>query len=170
MWSLGCVYLEFLVWLIEGVKGLTRFHDARFQHGGFDPIEDDIYFTLIPTPDGRPGGAVVRVQVTEYIAGLRKSPRCSKAFKAVLDLVEHKLLVVEQEKRIPAFDLYAELTKIIKASNEDLTYLVIELPSDKGKGFKVPYLPAGLKWEGTEGNQDYFGNQNKGVIVLELFG
>lgn len=34
VWSLGCIFLEFVTWILLGSKGITAFGDSRFQDGG----------------------------------------------------------------------------------------------------------------------------------------
>jgi serine/threonine protein kinase len=89
IWSMGCITLELLIWLLDGNKKLVEFDES-----------------LDPTKPGRPfyeiketGGvkeAVVRDQVNEYIGRLEKDPRCAKetALGDLLDIVKNKLLVV----------------------------------------------------------------------------
>lgn len=34
VWSLGCIYLEFVTWILLGSKNITKFADLRLQDGG----------------------------------------------------------------------------------------------------------------------------------------
>ncbi|TVY81366.1 Serine/threonine-protein kinase dkf-1 [Lachnellula suecica] len=52
IWSLGCIFLEFITWLIKGSDGLENFNAWR-ELRAEDGISDDVYFTLI-TPDQPP--------------------------------------------------------------------------------------------------------------------
>ena len=144
MWSLGCIFLEFLVWLIEGIRGMDRFNDSRMQES-HDKVVDDTYFTIITDVSGRPSGAEVRKQVTKIMKSLQLSPRCSLALKRVLHLLEHNLLVIKPDDRIDASKLYQELKAILHTSSHDHSYLVGTHPSDEGKGFKLPQLDTELK-------------------------
>ncbi|RYP05076.1 hypothetical protein DL765_009955 [Monosporascus sp. GIB2] len=46
IWSLGCVYLEFITWYLEGWNGVEEFRQERHAH-----VKDDAFF--ITDPDGK---------------------------------------------------------------------------------------------------------------------
>jgi len=49
-WTLGCLYLEFLTWLVEGPDGLQRFEDARKSPGLL--FESHVCFYEVNEKDG----------------------------------------------------------------------------------------------------------------------
>lgn len=51
IWSLGCVFLEFLTWLVEGPRSVYEFSTQRCQAAG-DGVEDDTYFTIFNLENG----------------------------------------------------------------------------------------------------------------------
>lgn len=85
IWSIGCMYLEFLIWILYGIRGLETFHDdvKRAQPYTFYRTDPDI--SLKPEVQG-------------WIEEIKKDPRCtpimSTAVGRLIDLIEKRLLVV----------------------------------------------------------------------------
>lgn len=82
IWSLGVLYLEFLIWILYGKENLKRFHDDT---GG------DYCFDTHPETRVKP-------IVTQWIQAIKDDPRCSSsgptALGRLIDLIENRLLVV----------------------------------------------------------------------------
>jgi serine/threonine protein kinase len=90
VWSLGCIYLEFIVWLLYGAKELDRFKNELTGSGSnarFYVIEEDVQ-TRKKTP--RPNKAVEK-----WVEWIRKDPRCPEktAIRSLVELVVTKLLI-----------------------------------------------------------------------------
>jgi serine/threonine protein kinase len=81
IWSLGCLYLEFLIWTLWGKDELEKFH--RTLNGSF--------YVKVPKPALKP-------EVTSWIEAIRADHRCSPAEQTALgrlvDLIEKRLLIV----------------------------------------------------------------------------
>jgi serine/threonine protein kinase len=114
IWSLGAIFLEFIIWLRHGSAGLLVFSSDRLRA---DPLLgarwiDDYFFSLIYEEDA-PVNAEVRSSVRSWIDRLGEdcSDRC--ALRDVLRIVERDLLVVDPEKRIKAHELLAKLNVIV---------------------------------------------------------
>lgn len=45
--SMGCFYLQFVTWRLEGSAGLEQFTDARMEINDLDDVEDDVFFTQL---------------------------------------------------------------------------------------------------------------------------
>ncbi|KAH7152143.1 hypothetical protein B0J13DRAFT_619724 [Dactylonectria estremocensis] len=75
IWTIGCLYLEFLTWLLGGPQLLHEFRDKRM----------DMYITG------------VKPQVTEWIQMLRRHGNCSRFVHEVLDLIQTEMLVVLED-------------------------------------------------------------------------
>lgn len=141
IWSLGCIFLEFITWLLEGSQGLNEFSAARMLVGE-DGVEDDVYFTLItPTdpPNSRPK-AVVREGVLNWIVRLRENPRRSKMSHAFLDLIEQSMLKVDSSRRISAERLVAKMKRMLYEGENKAGYLLgsNETVIDATSGMKPP--------------------------------
>lgn len=89
VWSMGCITLEFIIWLLHGNKALEEFHA---QVGG--PTKQACQYF-----EGKP--AQVHHVVTKWISHIQHSdPECSQdsAIKDLLNLVRTRLLVVELDR------------------------------------------------------------------------
>ncbi|KAK4233568.1 kinase-like domain-containing protein [Achaetomium macrosporum] len=120
MWSLGCIFLEFAVWLFHDVAALDSFRMRR----GPGPFYET-----------RKVGDEVRVVVCQaarcVIEELQGDVRCCKQpggdsddavpgpLKRFLDLIEGDMLVPEAEGRCDADRLVAELEGILEEARQD---------------------------------------------------
>jgi serine/threonine protein kinase len=124
MWSLGCVYLEFVTWLILGCKAIHDFADCCGNTCQSVEIYDDYFYTK--TEDT----AVVRQGVIEWVHKLKRQERCSQALLDLLELIMSKLIVIEPRKRISSQQLYGELSVIVDRAGQDTTYLLSKANGD----------------------------------------
>lgn len=127
IWSLGCLYLEFITWLLMGREALEAFADAREY---FDPDTgtcDDIFFTCHPS---RPShlGAVIKDGVLRWIQHLHETPRSSVAIHDLLDLIHDRVLVVEQARRTSAEKLTEDLNEILERGKVNASYILTPVP------------------------------------------
>jgi serine/threonine protein kinase len=137
MWCLGCVYLEFISWLILGVEAIHEFADSRgTTHIQSAEISDDLFYTKVGNT------AVVRQGVIDWVRELKRQQRCSQALLDLLELVMSKLIVIEPRKRISSQELYEELSTIINRAQQDTTYLLD--PTDHGTEPQNLEIPNGV--------------------------
>jgi serine/threonine protein kinase len=129
IWSLGCVYLEFVTWLVTGWDELAKFPDLRGKTSLNHPINDDTFFTIIEDGQRSSPRAIVREMVTEWIKDLHEKPRCSDFIHDFLDLVSKEMLVVEASRRIHCGPLNDRLLKMLKKAKENSLYLIEPRPS-----------------------------------------
>lgn len=65
IWTLGCVFLEFVVWILKGSEGISDFRNKRFTPY-IDPLsETNIFFSLLNLGSTREFGFQVQRSVTE---------------------------------------------------------------------------------------------------------
>ncbi|KAK0377251.1 CMGC protein kinase [Colletotrichum limetticola] len=95
IWTLGCLFLEFVVWTLEGWEGWLAFRQRRMSpyiHGHDTPV----YFEI------------VRVKGVEYAVDIKGS--------VTRDLIQTKMLIVQSEEpsrpRIQAPELSRKLEEI----------------------------------------------------------
>ncbi|KAI1480201.1 HET-domain-containing protein [Daldinia eschscholtzii] len=126
IWSMGCIYLEFLIWLLYGYKRLEVFDGLVTQ-----------FFTS-------EAGLGVHTGVTDMITFIRDNePRCARGLvlRGLLDLIDEKLLIIEHEEsngRITAEEMHRELKALYeKAEKGDHKYL-----SEPG----IPSSPPSRTW------------------------
>ncbi|KAH8672212.1 kinase-like domain-containing protein [Ilyonectria robusta] len=95
IWTVGCLFLEFLTWLMGGPTSLDQFRRQRetmFINGS----KNDIFFSLMTCEEKGPGVYVaqVKVEVTDWIQQMRREMHCSRFIHDVLDLIQEEILVV----------------------------------------------------------------------------
>lgn len=100
IWSLGCVYLEILVWFTEGYSGLKKFRGEREDHVRPHGMIDEGFFHETPTGDQ------LREPVVAKIAELSRA--CASDLKAIADVIP-SLLKIEPKDRLTASELAAQL-------------------------------------------------------------
>jgi serine/threonine protein kinase len=89
IWSMGCITLELLIWLLRGNDELVKFDEL------LDPAKPGRPFYFIKETGGMKEAAI-RDEVNAYIGMLEEDPRCEKgtALGDLLDVVKNKLLVI----------------------------------------------------------------------------
>ncbi len=120
IWSLGCVYLEFITWLVCGWKELDNFRRAC------DMIDNDgAFFTVLDNGlSGSSHQVIVKESVQEWIEDIHRKPRCSEFIHDVLDLISNHMLVVDPGERIHSGPLNEKLSTMVKKGRENQNYLV----------------------------------------------
>jgi serine/threonine protein kinase len=126
IWSLGCVFLEFITWRLGGKPLLSEFEWRREVHGGDDTVNDK-FFTVInyKKPDQY---AVVRREVLDWIEKLLQHPCCSGALKELLTTVKDRMLVILPKKRIECKDLRENLVRLRQYAERDDYFLLGHAP------------------------------------------
>jgi len=104
IWSLGCLYLEFLIWLLHGIAGLRSFHEELNDfHGKSVPTFYHVTDEIDPQSPSRKAIPTAKVcpVVTNWIQKLKEDPRCAQpdqstvpnAVARLITLIETGLLV-----------------------------------------------------------------------------
>ncbi|KAH8595349.1 kinase-like domain-containing protein [Bisporella sp. PMI_857] len=119
-WSMGCIILEFVLWLLYDFKAIESFLAARLSewHG---------YYCLVANaPNIEPlDNTEVHPAVYEAMKFLREDPRCvGTALEAVVNLVDKKMLIIKPKQRREAADLHRELRVILRNAEKNPSYLV----------------------------------------------
>lgn len=142
VWSLGCVFLELLIWAVLGFQEVEDFRskrlDRRYPGSQTDTVEDDGFWQMLQN-----GDITVRKSVDNWTQILKEAilQQQSQPFKEVLDLVLRMLETVK-ETRIPALDLYDTLDRIYKQKRIDLENVNNDsLPDSNGAQERSLYLP-----------------------------
>jgi serine/threonine protein kinase len=138
IWSLGCVFLEFVIWLLDGPQGLAKFADDRLLEVR-DGVYDDSFFIIELRSKTGKYAANVRPSVRKWIVDLYTHHGGSAFIHDLLDLITQKMLVARAQDRITSEKLSQMLgTFATKAANCE-GYLLQELAVAK------------------RGNENYFG-------------
>lgn len=135
VWSMGCIILESIIWLLYGSHGLDQFYleYKRFQ----GHTRQTLYFTTSSRPTSSGSQLVANVSdiaihwITEI---LEKDPECSgyTAIRQLLELVRDRLLVVaipskarpdEAIYRATSVEVYRKIDHIRRTASQDDEYL-----------------------------------------------
>ena len=138
IWSLGCVFLELLVWAHFGHQELENF--AKERKGRRAPesntmvIEDDAFWQM-----KRTGETYLRLVVKDWMDRLRDKVQQQKAqpFRGVLKLVE-KMLSLDRTSRITAIIVLDTLERINNQMKVDLSSIRTNSSSESDNGREVP--------------------------------
>ncbi|KAM3075309.1 hypothetical protein ACMFMG_007249 [Clarireedia jacksonii] len=126
IWSLGCVFLEFITWLIRGneqIEGFSEFRGTKNVHG----IDDDNFFTIL-NPGSPTMDATVRKQVEDWVLQLHEHERCSKLIHELLDTIMGDLLVINSSSRITADKLNNLMQQYCRKAKGDKDYMLKSKP------------------------------------------
>ena len=125
IWGLGCLYLEFISWLVCGWEQLERFPEARVRIATNTPqLNDDMFFTIL---DGEKR-AVVRHGVENWIKDLHEMPRCSQFIHEMLDLISKHMLLVDPVDRICIGPLNLKMAQMVDKAHKNPLYLIASKP------------------------------------------
>jgi len=132
IWSLGCIYLEFITWLLKGSAAIDAFAEYRGRLNTDTGVDDDNFFTII-TEDGLPK-AHTREEVIAWVCELHAHKNCSALIHDILDLIMSELLVVEADLRSKASWLNVKLKMFLKRAETDTEYLLKPVPRQPPSG------------------------------------
>lgn len=123
IWSLGCIYLEFLIWMLYGKGWLVRFGE---ELSSLSTDDKPRFFERMGS-----GEACVKPSVQNWINHIRSDPRCADntAIRHLVELISSKLLVVNLGRQ-SSFPLenYNSTTSAPNG-NSDIS-VVVEQPTD----------------------------------------
>lgn len=114
VWSLGCVFLEFTIWLLYGRSGLDLFHSKLLNNSDIDRFWED-------GTNGKPQIHSVARRWLDKI--LTKDLKGHSALRDMVDLIDKWLLVPEVDKRTTTEDLLPKLKAIRSKCSENQQYL-----------------------------------------------
>ncbi|KAI1737166.1 kinase-like domain-containing protein [Xylaria scruposa] len=142
VWSLGCMFLEFIVWYHLGYHALGHPADVKAKQTNRTACDRDYYlnergeecqsfrrarindddwwygedkfFNVLPggSRDGRT--AEVKASVNKWAQHLHTSPLCSQAMHDFLDLIKTQMLVIEPKERANMAQVNNRLRDILK--------------------------------------------------------
>ncbi|KAK8078294.1 kinase-like protein [Apiospora saccharicola] len=100
IWSLACLYLEFITWYLRGFKmtynetpGLNPVTFADHRIAG-DNTDEDKFFTIRKESDKVDAHeAVVKPEVKQWISDLRNRDNCPQCLVDFLDFIQNRMLL-----------------------------------------------------------------------------
>lgn len=147
MWSLGCILLELVIWLLEDLEAVERFRKAR------DGPNNEFYLHKKgKTPELHP-------TVLGTIDEIRRQPRCRSetALGALVDLIANNLLLIDPEARDTADEVVEKLENIVERANQNPKYLFNSAHS----------CPDKLRFSPRPTRKDSFGLQSPADTIPE---
>lgn len=109
IFSLGCVFLEYITWLLYDDRAIASFSKARMEPNAFG-WETDEFFTISQSGTS----ATIKKGVRDWIQGLQSHPDCVEVVGDMLDLIHKEMLEPNQGRRINSQTLVNRLEKISK--------------------------------------------------------
>ncbi|KAK1720201.1 kinase-like domain-containing protein [Colletotrichum acutatum] len=130
IWSLGCVFLEFVSWFLVGDdRTQNDFTDARIQedglHTGSRILVEDKFFNFNPSKDDTPSTAEVKTSVTDWIDYLHRQESCAEPVHEMLNLIQHTMLVPDAKERWACSRIQPVINDLIRKSKCDTAYATI---------------------------------------------
>jgi serine/threonine protein kinase len=151
IWSLGCIFLEFVIWLMYDVEAIHSFKYARKDapyRGFYDLTEDGT-------------SAIVHPIVSQTLNDLRLDDRCKddsengegkenlSAIGALLDLIEKHLLLADVNQRDTAEQVHSKLKEIVQKAEKRSSFLFrVDSASESAPIFRQD-VPADFEEEPT---------------------
>ncbi|KUI72850.1 Cyclin-dependent kinase E-1 [Cytospora mali] len=99
IWSLGCIFLEFVTWILVGAEGLDEFGDQRHKDGGSRDSRFNVDNFFLVIKEEEQIRAQVKPSVSNWIVHLKNMRDCSPFLSDVLGYIQTNMLLVDKEKR-----------------------------------------------------------------------
>ncbi|OTA99818.1 hypothetical protein M426DRAFT_67110 [Hypoxylon sp. CI-4A] len=147
VWTLGCLFLDLLCWLLGGDKYRGQFETERTTQN-FDGLSTSIYFEVVGLNQGGRHGFTVKEEVKKWFAKMHRHPRCTQFVHDFLDLIETKMLIVETEveKRARTKELLDSLERFNNQCKNN-TYCFIANPDESRLGLTSTVAEGSLSGE-----------------------
>ncbi|KAL5000153.1 kinase-like domain-containing protein [Aspergillus recurvatus] len=116
IWSLGCLYLEFVTYLVLGNAAIEEFSKQR-EHANSDIPElssDEFYSADYES---------VNPSVVSWVARLKQHRRCSSLIHDILDLVMERMILVDPGSRSTSAHICDILKEKLQRANKSDQYL-----------------------------------------------
>lgn len=120
IWSLGCMYLEFVTWIVLGYEAIEEFSNWRGSDDDNLEFSSDCFYTT--------DYQEIRASVFEWVEHLRSQERCSAMIHDLLDLIMGEMIVLEPQLRSPSQSVCQRLTEIFNAAQASPEYLLDSMP------------------------------------------
>ncbi|KAL4978776.1 kinase-like domain-containing protein [Aspergillus desertorum] len=116
IWSLGCLYLEFVTYLVLGNAAIEEFSKEREDATSEIPelLSDEFYSADHES---------VKPSVISWVANLKQRPRCSGLIHDILDLVMEKMILVDPSSRSTSAHICNILNEKLQQAKESDKYL-----------------------------------------------
>ncbi|KAK1700650.1 kinase-like domain-containing protein [Colletotrichum godetiae] len=126
IWSLGCVFLEFVSWFLVGnFRTRKEFSDTRIEedriHTG-SILGEDQFFNLNSCQNTTCPTADVKASVLRWIDVLHKQDNCAEPLHELLDLVQFTMLVPDSKERWVCSRIQPVIKDLLQRSKNNAYY------------------------------------------------
>jgi serine/threonine protein kinase len=108
IFSLGCVFLEHIVWLFHGYKAVEAFTDERMAPGYYG-FESDTFWKV---SDSDRTSVEIKDTVSKRLTTLKNHDDCVEVIGEILEVIEKRMLQPGHDERCTSQDLVNELERI----------------------------------------------------------
>ncbi|KAF4459729.1 serine threonine kinase, partial [Fusarium albosuccineum] len=116
VWSMGCIILEFLIWLLYGLNGLHEFHR---EGTNLDIFRENVYFSIESNGKTAHVSSIVQKWMEKMLqADSGCSTQMTKVIRNLVLLVKDRLLVVKlfgQKRNITRESSRADLNELMRS-------------------------------------------------------
>lgn len=134
MWSLGCVFLEYLIWILYGFGQLQDFI-AESEQFWQKEKKNEADTKIVTVADAKPNGevlATVHPRVLWWIDRMtRDLAESETALRSLLEIVKSRMLVVDDSDRSNSEAAYETLTKICERAGKEPGYALDDSLPDR---------------------------------------
>ncbi|KUI57333.1 Mitogen-activated protein kinase kinase 2 [Cytospora mali] len=124
IWSLGCVYLQFITWSLLGDEQLSKFKEKRMESkDSRTKFETDEFYSVYRDKNDR-AYATVKGSVTEWIKYLEELPACSRFLSDFLHYIQTKMMVVDKTHRDTCGQVRKSLKDMYDMCEKDRNYAI----------------------------------------------
>ena len=121
IFSLGCMFLEFITWHLEGFKSVNKdFPEHRLEQDMYN-FQSDTFFRIEKHP-GNVRKPIIKPKIIEWIRRLKQNQYCSNYHVQFLDLIEKRMLHPNSGERIRSPELVRHLDLFATACRTDSSY------------------------------------------------
>ncbi|KAH8896573.1 kinase-like protein [Thozetella sp. PMI_491] len=99
IWTLGCLYLDFLTWLVMGQEGQEKFVDKRRKHRGLSNDSHPCFFEVFEDKQGWTHVSISRA-VLKWAQRLSKSKNTSQFVCDFVRFIVSEMLVIEDKMNL----------------------------------------------------------------------
>ncbi|KAI1456700.1 kinase-like domain-containing protein [Annulohypoxylon moriforme] len=123
IYSLGCVFLEYVTWFLRGYSCvLNEFPDRRTDKDIFTGWTSDKFFMIQVNEHSGVQTPIMKPQVRDWISELQQHEDCSWYLHQLLEIIRDKMLEPERTKRIDIAALADEMKILRMACDSDESY------------------------------------------------
>ncbi|KAI0547201.1 kinase-like domain-containing protein [Xylaria curta] len=111
VWTLGCVYLEFLIWYLQGWDAVDEFSEQRKNCDLAVYGKEDKYFSRDKRSEF---GAYRKWSVIQRIKELHSHPDCTEFIHDFLNLISNGMIRIRSQQRMDSTAISQEIRNILE--------------------------------------------------------